>query len=119
MSDAIGRLDNTIHQRVRLGIMTVLNEVERADFAYLRSALELTDGNLSSNLSTLEEAGFVTITKAFEGKRPRTWVAATAAGERALADEIRTLRRIVASVDGDGSIAPAGADAPTAGQRRG
>lgn len=111
MSDSIRRLDNTIHQRVRLGIMTVLNEVERADFAYLRSALELTDGNLSSNLSTLEDAGYVTIDKKFEGKRPRTWVTATGAGKRALAAEIRTLRRIVASVDGEASIVPASEDA--------
>ncbi len=89
------RIDDTIHQRVRLGILAVLSEVGRADFAYLRETLELTDGNLSRHLAVLEEAGLVKVAKTFEGKRPRTWVSATRAGRAALAAEVAALREIV------------------------
>ena len=95
MSHPTVRLDNTVHQRVRLGILTVLSEAHRADFAYLRDALELTDGNLSRNLQVLEEAGYVAIEKPFEGKRPRTWVTATRQGEKALAAELAALRELI------------------------
>jgi DNA-binding MarR family transcriptional regulator len=94
------RLDDTVHQRVRLGILAVLQEVTRVDFAYLRGALELTDGNLSRHLAVLEEAGLVRLEKGFEGKRPRTWVHATRAGRRALQSELKALRELIARVDG-------------------
>jgi DNA-binding MarR family transcriptional regulator len=100
VSSPIAGLDNMVHQRVRLGILTVLTEAERADFAYLRETLELTDGNLSSNIQTLEQAGLVAVEKTFEGRRPRTWVRATPAGRKALADEIAVLEGIVARVNG-------------------
>jgi DNA-binding MarR family transcriptional regulator len=100
VSSPIAGLDNIVHQRVRLGILTVLTEAERADFAYLRETLELTDGNLSSNIQTLEQAGLVAVEKTFEGRRPRTWVRATPAGRKALADEIAVLEAIVARVNG-------------------
>ena len=89
------RIDDTIHQRVRLGILAVLGEVRRADFAYLRDTLELTDGNLSRHLAVLEEAGLVRVEKTFEGKRPRTWISATPSGRAALAAEVAALREIV------------------------
>jgi DNA-binding HxlR family transcriptional regulator len=75
------RLDDVVHQRVRLGILTVLDEARRADFAYLRDELGLTDGNLSRHLRVLDQAGYVAIEKAFEGNRPRTWVSATRQGK--------------------------------------
>ncbi|MGO9872846.1 MAG: winged helix-turn-helix domain-containing protein [Acidimicrobiia bacterium] len=93
-------LDNTVHQRARLGILTVLNEADRADFVYLRDALGITDGNLSSNLQVLQDAGYVKIDKTFDGKRPRTWVTATKAGRKALASEVAILKAIIARADG-------------------
>jgi DNA-binding MarR family transcriptional regulator len=89
------RLDNAVHQRVRLGILTVVDGTARVDFAFLRGTLDLTDGNLSRNLSVLEGAGYITIDKAFEGRRPRTWISITPAGRQALAEEIQALREIV------------------------
>jgi DNA-binding MarR family transcriptional regulator len=65
----------------------------------LRDLLDLTDGNLSRHLSTLESAGYVTVEKTFEGRRPRTWISATRAGRKALAAEIATLREIVAAAE--------------------
>jgi DNA-binding MarR family transcriptional regulator len=93
------RLDDAVHQRTRLGILAVLCEGGRADFSYLRGILGLTDGNLSRNLSKLEQAGYVRIDKVVEGRRPRTWVSATRAGRAALSAEIAALQEIIAGVE--------------------
>lgn len=93
------RLDDVVHQRVRLGILAVLEEARRADFAYIRDALDLSDGNLSRHLRVLEDAGLVTVEKGYEGRRPRTWMSATKAGRRALSDEISALRELMERVD--------------------
>ena len=92
-------LNDTIHQRVRLGILAVLLEARRADFSYLRDELHLTDGNLSQHLRVLEEGGYVEVAKTFEGKKARTWVSATKAGRSALASELATLRALLKQVD--------------------
>jgi DNA-binding MarR family transcriptional regulator len=94
------RLDDTVHQRVRLGILAVLQEAKRADFTYLRDALGLSDGNLSRHVQVLEEAGLVKVEKGFEGRRPRTWISATRAGRAALDVELRALRDLISRVDG-------------------
>jgi DNA-binding MarR family transcriptional regulator len=93
------RLDDAVHQRTRLGILAVLCEGGRSDFAYLRDTLELTDGNLSRNISRLEEAGYVRVDKVLEGRRPRTWLTVTRAGRAALDAEIAALREIIAGLD--------------------
>lgn len=105
--DALARLDEVVHQRVRLGILAVLDEGERADFSYLRQALDLTDGNLSRHLSVLEKAGLVKIDKAFEARKPRTWVRATPTGRRALAAEVSALRDLLAGYDRQSGGGPA------------
>jgi DNA-binding MarR family transcriptional regulator len=96
------RLDDTVHQRVRLGILAVLEEAKRADFGFLRDALDLSDGNLSRHLQVLEEAGLVRVEKGFEGRRPRTWISATRAGRAALEQELAALRELISRVDGGG-----------------
>ena len=88
-------LDETVHQRHRLGILTIAAEAQRADFRYLRDELELTAGNLSRHLTVLEEAGMVTVEKGYEGRRPRTWVRITRQGRSALASELEALARLV------------------------
>jgi len=93
------RLDDAVHQRTRLGILAVLCEGGRADFAYLRQTLELTDGNLSRNIRRLEDAGYVRVEKVIEGRRPRTWLSATRAGRQALDTEVTALREIIAGLD--------------------
>ena len=93
------RLDDTVHQRVRLGILAVLTEAHQADFGFLKDALGLTDGNLSRHLQVLEEAGYVKIAKTFEGRRPRTWVSCTKSGRAAFAAEVAALRELLAGVD--------------------
>ncbi|ADK99965.1 hypothetical protein MMB232_00590 [Brevundimonas subvibrioides] len=79
----IGRIDDVIHGRVRLGIMAVLSGAESADFNTLKARLQTTDGNLSVHLRKLEEAGFVAVTKRFVGRKPLTEASMTAAGRKA------------------------------------
>jgi DNA-binding MarR family transcriptional regulator len=99
MSHPSLRLDDTVHQRVRLGILAVLGEAKRADFSYLRSALDVSDGNLSRHIQVLEEAGLVRVEKGFEGRRPRTWVSATRTGRAALGAELDAMRELIARVE--------------------
>lgn len=107
------RLDNAVHQRTRLGILTVLAGATRVDFTFLRDTLALTDGNLSRNVTVLEDAGYIEVGKVFEGRRPRTWITVTPAGRQALAAEVAALREIVAAVERQS--APAARPAPQAG----
>jgi DNA-binding transcriptional ArsR family regulator len=87
-------LDDTVHQRHRLGILTITAEA-RAEFGYLRDTLGLTPGNLSRHLTVLEEAGLVLVDKGYQGRRPRTWVRITGRGRDALAAELATLTELV------------------------
>jgi DNA-binding MarR family transcriptional regulator len=95
-------LDEVVHQRVRLGILTVAHAARRVEFGYLVDALELTVGNLSQHLRVLETAGLVRIEKGTHGRRPRTWVSITGQGRKALLQEIAALKAIVERVEGDG-----------------
>lgn len=95
------QLDDDVHQRVRLGILALLNNVSRADFAHLKSTLNTSDGNLGRHLRVLEDAGFIDITKVVDGRRPRTWVKITREGRTALRREIEALKEIVAIVEGE------------------
>jgi DNA-binding MarR family transcriptional regulator len=92
-------LNDVVHQRVRLGILTIAHEARKVEFAYLRESLELTAGNLSQHLSVLEKAGLVTIDKGYAGKRARTWITLTKAGRAALREEIDQLRQLIAQID--------------------
>lgn len=80
MTHPVEHLDDVVHQRTRLGILSVVAEVNRAQFRFLAETLGATDGNLSRHLQVLEDAGYVTIDKGYEGRRPRTWIQITPAG---------------------------------------
>jgi DNA-binding MarR family transcriptional regulator len=92
-------LDDVVHQRVRLGILAVAHQARQVEFGFLRSTLELTAGNLGQHLTVLEKAGLVHIEKGYEGKRPRTWVTLTSAGQAALRDEIAHLKQLIQQVE--------------------
>jgi DNA-binding MarR family transcriptional regulator len=88
-------LNDVVHQRARLGILTVLGEARRVDFPYLKSLLQLTDGNLGRHIEVLAGEGLVAVTKGYEGRRPRTWVEITKLGRGALAAEMAALKQLV------------------------
>lgn len=91
----IGKLDDVIHGRVRLGIMAYLASAEVADFTELKDALKTTQGNLSVHLRKLEEAGYVEIEKSFFDRKPLTRARLTRAGRRAFASYLEAMRRLV------------------------
>ena len=87
-----------IHQPSRLRIMAALAALSRGeniDFVSLKELVKLTDGNLSSHLSTLEQAGYISIDKSFEGKKPKTCVSITAKGRKAFGSYVDELERII------------------------
>ncbi len=79
----IGKIDEVIHGRVRLGIMAYLMAAEVADFNTLKAKLETTDGTVSVHMRKLEDAGYVTIEKTFKGRRPLTRIRLTPTGREA------------------------------------
>lgn len=89
------KLDEAIHQPVRLSIMAILAQSKKVDFAFLRDHLELGDSNLSRHLAALESIGYIVIDKVFEGKRPRTWVSLSPSGREAFNHHVQVLRQIV------------------------
>nr|WP_269440173.1 transcriptional regulator [Arthrobacter sp. zg-Y769] len=83
-----------IHSPVRFSIMGYLRSVDECEFHILRDAVELSDSSLSQNLTRLAEAGFVTIEKRQSGRRVRTWISSTGAGNQALERNLAILRDI-------------------------
>ena len=84
--ETIANLDRIVHSPPRLMILAYLAAVESADFIFLMNQVNLTRGNLSSHLNTLEEAGYVSINKEFVDRIPRTLIRLTTQGKKSLED---------------------------------
>jgi DNA-binding MarR family transcriptional regulator len=78
------KLDRLVHERLRLGILSALSVNDSLTFNELKKLLDTTDGNLSVHARKLEEAGYVSCHKSFEGRLPRTDYKLTSGGRRAL-----------------------------------
>ncbi len=91
----LGRIDDVIHGRMRLGIMVYLADAETADFTELKTVLEATQGNLSVHLKKLEEAGYVAITKSFVNNKPLTSVSITREGRQAFAAYLEAIGALI------------------------
>ena len=83
-SDAVPQLDRLVHARARLGILSALAVNDSLSFNELKALLDTTDGNLSIHARKLEEADYISCTKSFQGRMPRTEFRLTAVGRRAL-----------------------------------
>jgi hypothetical protein len=94
--------DDVIHQPIRLRVMAALTACdpndEGLDFVRLKGLTGATDGNLGAHLDHLARAGYVEVTKAFVGRRPRTTVKASAQGRAAFARHVAFLKSIIAGV---------------------
>ena len=101
-------LDEVIHAPVRLSIVATLSGLQRAEFAFVRDTVEISDSVLSKQVTVLEQAGYVTVTKGYVGKRPRTWLALSPAGRAALDAHLAALGEIAAGtpVPGDADVRP-------------
>lgn len=88
-------LDDVIHQKVRLGVMSSLMASGEADFNFLKAALGVSDGNLSTHLTVLEDHGYITVSKQFVGKKPRTTYSPTPLGRKAFESYVEALESFV------------------------
>jgi DNA-binding transcriptional ArsR family regulator len=88
-------LDRLIHERVRLGIMSALAVRDELTFGELKSLSDVSDGNLSAHARKLENARYLTCTKSFEGRRPKSVYRLTAAGRMALNRYLDHLQRVI------------------------
>jgi DNA-binding MarR family transcriptional regulator len=86
------KLDPLLHSELRLAVMSVLVELEEADFVYLRETAKATAGNLSVQLDKLSEAGYILVEKTFEGKKPRTICRITPVGLAAFEAYVEALK---------------------------
>lgn len=91
----IADLDRVIHEPGRLMIVALLSAVAQADFLYLQHETGINKGTLSSHLSKLEEAGYVTVTKTYRGKVPQTLLCLTDAGRKAFQQYRRKLKEVL------------------------
>ena len=89
------QLDRVIHEKGRLAIMSLLAAAPQLSFTELRDTLGMTDGNITAHVRTLQEAGYVAVTKAFRGGRPLTTYAITPSGREAFSSYINLLEKIV------------------------
>ena len=89
------QLDRVIHEKGRLAIMSMLAASPELSFTELRDALSMTDGNLTTHIRTLQEAGYVSVTKSFHNNRPLTTCALTASGKKAFTNYINLLEQII------------------------
>ena len=93
--EKFSRLDPVIHSRVRLGILSILASVKDASFSYLKDKIGTTDGNLSANLTRLEEEGYIKVRKTFTGKKPLTTCSITGEGRKAFSGYLKTLEELL------------------------
>jgi DNA-binding MarR family transcriptional regulator len=93
--EAFLQLDRVIHEKGRLAIMSMLAASPELSFTEMRDTLKMTDGNLTTHIRTLQEAGYVSITKSFQNNRPLTTCSMTASGKKAFTSYINLLERII------------------------
>jgi DNA-binding MarR family transcriptional regulator len=86
------KLNPLLHSQLRLAVMSILMQVEHADFNYLLEQTDATSGNLSVQLSKLEENKYITIKKSFKNKKPLTRCAITPTGRSAIEEYVQTLK---------------------------
>lgn len=89
------QLDRVIHEKGRLAIMSMLAASPDLSFTELRDALEMTDGNLTTHIRTLQEAGYISVSKSYKKNRPLTTCSLTVAGKKMFSNYVNLLEQIV------------------------
>ncbi len=95
MKNPIDSLNKVFDSRVRLGVMSVLLVNEEINFNDLKELLQVTDGNLASHLSNLEENGYIKVKKGFIGRKTNTTYSITKAGEKAFKEHLGGLENMI------------------------
>lgn len=91
------QIDDLIHSRIRLAVMSILASVDSAEFTFMRDKINATDGNLSRHLRKLEDAEYISVEKVFEGRKPVSRYSLTKTGRKAFAIYIDHLENLLGS----------------------
>ncbi len=91
-------LDDLLQHRSRLGACVLLSTSDALTFSRLRTLLDETDGNLGAQLRKLEEAGYVSVSKRFEERKPQSWYALTTSGRKALKGHLQAMEALLGAV---------------------
>jgi DNA-binding HxlR family transcriptional regulator len=94
-ADRFEPLDPIIHSQIRLAVLSILISVKRADFNYLKKETGTTDGNLSTHLTKLQEAGYILVKKSFQGNKPLTTCSLTEKGRTAFTRYLKALESYI------------------------
>ena len=89
------KLDPLLHSELRLAVMSILAEVESAEFSYLKKQTDSTAGNLSVQIDKLSAAGYITVEKGFKGKMPCTTCKITPEGIEAFKNYVKALKEYI------------------------
>lgn len=95
MSIPINKLNKVFESRIRIGVMSALVVNDQLSFNDLKGLIDVTDGNLSSHLKTLEDNGYVKVQKGFIGRKTNTTYSITKEGDKAFKDHIHALEQII------------------------
>ena len=89
------QIDRIIHEKGRMAIMSLLAATPEISFTDLRNTLNMTDGNINTHIRTLQEAGYIAVSKSYQNNRPLTTCALTPVGRKAFVEYIDLLDQIV------------------------
>ena len=89
------QLDDVIHSRIRLAVMSLLITVEEAEFNFLKENVNTTDGNLSVHLKKLEDANYISVKKEFVNRKPKTMYSLTKNGRKAFEAYLEQLEKMI------------------------
>jgi DNA-binding transcriptional ArsR family regulator len=92
------KLDKLVHERLRLGLLSALAVNDSLTFNELKKLLDSSDGNLSVHARKLEEAGYISVAKSFDGRMPRTDYRLTGAGKRALERYLNHMESLIGAM---------------------
>jgi DNA-binding MarR family transcriptional regulator len=95
-------LDTLFHSRIRLAAVSILLQYREVEFNLLKQETGATDGNLSSHLRKLEEAGYIQVRKTFEDRKPKSFYSLTEKGRSAFEEYLRKLEQFIRPLKGDG-----------------
>ena len=100
------QLDDLLQHRARITVAVLLSRHEQLSFRRLKELLKETDGSLGAHLRRLEDAGYLTVQKEFQDRRPVTWYRLTPRGRRALTSHLEGLGRLIKHAGGTGGAGP-------------
>ena len=93
----IDRLNKLLEHRSRLGACVLLADVDALNFSRLKRLLKETDGNMGAHLRKLEDAGYLSVNKRFENRKPVSWYSLTKNGRTALSAHVKALQTVIGS----------------------